>query len=399
MNRNFPFFCCIFIKFTAKINFLFMKKKIIVLGAGLVGSAIAIDLAKNHQVTSVDINPDSFKKFKNSPNIASIQADLGSPEKVKELVSDYDLVIGAVPGFMGRQTMKAIIEAGKNMVDISFMPEDFMELDGLAKKHRVTVVADCGVAPGMGNIILGYHNQNMDVKKYECLVGGLPVIREWPYEYKAVFSPIDVIEEYIRPARYIQNYEMLTKEALSDPELVHFEGLGTLESWNSDGLRSLMQTMKNIPDMIEKTLRYPGCIEYLRVLRDSGFFSYDEIEVNGTKIRPIDVTAKLLFPKWKLKEGEEDFTIMRIVIEGTENGKYKKYVYHLLDRFDRKNNIISMARTTGYTCTAVASLMLENGFSGPGVNPPERVGEKEGNLSYVLKYLKERNVNYEVEHS
>lgn len=373
-----------------------MSNKIIVLGAGLVGSAIAIDLSKNNDVTSVDLNSESFEKFKNHPAIKTIEADLSDVAKLKTLVAGFDLVIGAVPGFMGYQTMKAVIEAGKNMVDISFMPEDFMELDGLAKKHKVSVVADCGVAPGMGNIILGHHNRKMHVKSYECLVGGLPVIREWPYEYKAVFSPIDVIEEYIRPARYIQNYEMVTKEALSDPELIHFDGVGTLESWNSDGLRSLMTTMKNIPDMIEKTLRYPGCIEYLRVLRESGFFSYDEIEVNGTKIRPIDVTAKLLFPKWKLKEGEEDFTIMRIVIEGMEEGEPKKFTYNLLDRFDRENNIISMARTTGYTCTAVANLMLDGGFDTQGVSAPEIVGAGEGNLSYILKYLEERNVIYKI---
>ena len=373
-----------------------MKNKIIVLGAGLVGSAIAIDLSKNYDVTSVDLNIESFSKFKNYQNITIVQADLCNTNSVKSVIKDFDLVIGAVPGFMGYQTMKAVIESGKNMVDISFMPEDFLELDGLAKKHKVIVVADCGVAPGMGNIILGYHNENMQVKTYECLVGGLPVIREWPYEYKAVFSPIDVIEEYTRPARYIQNHEMITKEALSDTELIHFDGIGTLESWNSDGLRSLMQTMKNIPDMIEKTLRYPGCVEYLRVLRESGFFSYDEIEVNGTKVRPIDVTAKLLFPKWKLKEGEEDFTIMRIVIEGIENGEPKKYQYYLLDKFDRETNIISMARTTGYTCTAVSNLILDGGFSTTGVSAPETVGMGKDNLTYVLKYLAERGVKYKI---
>ncbi len=358
--------------------------KIIVLGAGLVGSVIAIDLSKNHKVTSADINSESFSRFQYYPEIKIIHSDLSDSDKVKLLVKDFDLVIGAVPGFMGYETMKAVIEAGKNMVDISFMPEDFLQLDGLAKNHKVSVVADCGVAPGMGNIILGHHNKQMHVKKYECLVGGLPVIREWPFEYKAVFSPIDVIEEYTRPARYIQNHEMVTKEALSDPELIHFDVVGTLESWNSDGLRSLLQTMKNIPDMIEKTLRYPGCIEYLRVLRESGFFSYNEIEVNGIEIRPIDVTAKLLFPKWKLKEGEEDFTIMRIVIEGIENGEHKKYTYNLLDKYDRENNIISMARTTGYTCTAVANLMLEGGFKTEGVSAPEMVGASEGNLGYIL---------------
>lgn len=373
-----------------------MKNKVIVLGAGLVGSAIAKGLSLNHEVTSVDISPESLEKFSNFPEIETIVADLNDTEHIKSLVADFNLVVGAVPGFMGYKIMKAVIEAGKNMVDISFMPEDFIQLDGLAKKHNVTIVADCGVAPGMGNIILGHHNQNMHVKSYECLVGGLPVIREWPYEYKAVFSPIDVIEEYIRPARYIQNYEMVTKEALSDPELVWFDKIGTLESWNSDGLRSLIYTMKNIPDMIEKTLRYPGCIEYLKVLRESGFFSYEEIEVNGAKIRPIDLTAKLLFPKWKLKEREEDFTIMRIIVEGIEDGNKKTYIYNLLDRFDRQNNIISMARTTGYTCTAVANLILDKGFTTIGVSAPEIVGAKEGSLGYILKYLEERDVIYRI---
>lgn len=369
-------------------------KKIVVLGAGLVGSVIAKDLSKNHQVTSVDIDPSTAQKFLDFPAIKTIQADLKDPAKIREIVREFDLVIGAVPGFMGYQTMKAVIETGRDMVDISFMPEDFLTLNGLAQKHKVTVVADCGVAPGMGNIILGHHNREMHVQSYECLVGGLPVVREWPYEYKAVFSPIDVIEEYTRPARYIQNYEMVTKEALSDPELIHFDEVGTLESWNSDGLRSLMFTMRNIPHMIEKTLRYPGCIEYLRVLRASGFFSYEEIEVNGTKIRPIDVTAKLLFPKWQLKEGEEDFTIMRITIKGTENGTGKTYTYHLLDKFDRTSKTISMARTTGYTCTAVANLLLDGGFSVHGVSAPETLGAGAGNLGYILKYLEERNVIY-----
>lgn len=371
-------------------------KKIVVLGAGLVGSVIAIDLSYNHEVTSIDIDPNAKEKFKNFPHIKFLTADLSNAKTIKKLVKDYDLVIGAVPGSMGYQTMKAIIEAGKNMVDISFMAEDFLELDGLAKKHRVTVVADCGVAPGMGNIILGHHNEKMDVHSYECLVGGLPVKREWPYEYKAVFSPIDVIEEYTRPARFIKNYELITREALSDPELIDFDEVGTLESWNSDGLRSLIHTMKHIPDMIEKTLRYPGCIEYLRVLRESGFFSYEEIQVNGVKIRPINVTAKLLFPKWQLKEGEEDFTVMRIIIQGMENGNEKTYRYDLLDRFDRKNQIISMARTTGYTSTAVANLILDNGYTKQGVSAPEMLGKRDGNLQYILKYLAERNVIYKL---
>jgi saccharopine dehydrogenase-like NADP-dependent oxidoreductase len=244
----------------------------------------------------------------------------------------------------------------------------------------------------MGNIILGYHNRRMNVKSYECYVGGLPVMREWPWEYKAVFSPIDVIEEYTRPARYVGNGHLVVREALSDPQLLHFDGIGTLEAWNSDGLRTLIRTMQ-IPDMIEKTLRYPGCIEYLRVLREAGFFSYEEINVKGVPVRPIDVTAALLFPKWKLKPGEEDFTVMRIIIKGSE-AKHVKYVWDLMDRYDRETGTISMARTTGYTCTAAVHLLANGMFPRKGICPPEYLGEEEDNFRFILKHLEERGVKY-----
>ncbi len=372
-----------------------MKKKVVVLGAGLVGKTMAIDLAKSFEVTSVDISEAALAEVKKS-GVATQRVDLSDTKSLKALVAPFDLVIGAVPGFMGYETVKAVIEAGKNMVDISFFPEDPFGLDELAKAKGVTIVTDCGVAPGMGNVILGYHDKKMKITHYECLVGGLPVVREWPYEYKAVFSPIDVIEEYIRPARYVQNSSVVVKEALSDPELIAFPEVGTLESWNSDGLRSLIKTMSHIPNMIEKTLRYPGCIEYLRVLRETGFFSYDPIEVKGMKIRPIDVTAKLLFPKWKLKPGEKEFTVMRIRMTGIENGKNVTYEYNLLDHTDNDGNL-SMARTTGYTCTAAAHLVMDGLYHHKGVSPPEYLGASAEHFKFMLNYLNDRGVIYRVE--
>jgi lysine 6-dehydrogenase len=370
-------------------------KKIIVLGAGLVGKAMAIDLAKTYDVTATDISEDALKEVARH-GIKTQRLDFSNLSALISAIQAFDLVIGAVPGFMGFQTVKTVIEAKKNMVDISFFAEDPFLLDDLAKKNGVTIVTDCGVAPGMGNIILGYHNKRMNIDTYECLVGGLPLVREWPYEYKAVFSPIDVIEEYTRPARYVQNGAMVTKEALSDPELVHFENAGTLESWNSDGLRSLIKTMPNIPNMIEKTLRYPGCIEYLRVLRETGFFSQEEIDVRGMKIRPIDLTAKLLFPKWKLKPGEEEFTVMRIRMIGQEKGVKKMYEYNLFDRTEKSTNTLSMARTTGYTCTGAAQMVLNGSYQRIGISPPEFLGEEESNFKFMIKHLEERGVIYKV---
>ena len=366
--------------------------KITVLGSGLVGSVIAKDLAKKHEISAIDISKSNLSKIRNTKNIKTICADISNKKTLHNLIESSDLVIGAVPGFMGYKMMKDVIEAKKNIVDISFYPEDPFKLDELAKSNNVVAVMDCGVAPGMGNIILGHHDKKMKINSYECLVGGLPFKRIWPYEYQAVFSPIDVIEEYIRPARFIQNSNLIVREALSDPELVHFDKIGTLESWNSDGLRSLIHTMPHIPNMIEKTLRYPGCIEYLKVLRESGFFSYEEIDVKGKKIRPIDLTSKLLFPKWEMKNGDKDFTIMRIIIKGIENGSKVTYEYNLYDKYQQ--NTISMARTTGFTCTAVANLIVEKKYDRVGISPPEYLGN---HFIEVKKYLEERNVNYNIE--
>jgi saccharopine dehydrogenase-like NADP-dependent oxidoreductase len=169
-----------------------------------------------------------------------------------------------------------------------------------------------------------------------------------------------------------------------------------LEGLYSDGLRSLIKTM-DIPNMIEKTLRYPGITEYLRVLRDTGFFSYDEVQVGKNLIRPFDLTATLLFPKWKIQSGEPDITAMRLIISGNENNKAKTYTYSLLDRFDSETNTASMARTTGYTCTAAADLILSDKYNRKGISPPEYIGEVGNNFEYVKDYLEDRGIIYQLE--
>ena len=370
-------------------------KKIVVLGAGMVGSAMAIDLCRDYKVTTADINKNQLDFLEKSYPIETIQADLSNRETLQKLIKNFDLVIGAVPGFMGFETLKNVIETGKDIVDISFFNEDPFQLDALARHNNVTAVVDCGVAPGMSNMILGYHNNKMKIDNFECLVGGLPFKRTWPYQYKAPFSPIDVLEEYTRPARVVENGKITTKPALSEPEYIEFEPIGTLEAFNTDGLRTLLRTMK-IPNMKEKTLRYPGHIEIMRVLRETGFLSKELVEIHGTKVRPLELTTKLLFPKWKFEENEPEFTIMRITIKGEEQGKPKKYIYNLFDKFDTATKTSSMARTTGYTCTAVARLVINGDFMRKGISPPEFIGKESNSFKRVMKYLKERNIHYEI---
>ena len=370
-------------------------KSIVVLGAGLVGKAIAIDLSKSFDVTIVDINHTNLEKVADHTHIKTVLTDLTEEGELQKAVKDCDLVVGCLPGYMGYKAVKKTILAGKNIVDISFFREDPFELDELAKENNVTAIIDAGVAPGMGNVILGYHNEKMKVNSYKCFGGGLPFKREWPYEYKAVFSPIDVLEEYIRPARYVLNGEMVVREALSEAEIDHFEPVGSLEGWNTDGLRTLIKTMK-IPNMIEKTLRYPGTVNYIKVLRETGFFSNDPLLVNGEQVRPLDVTAKLLFPVWELKKDEEDFTMLRVIIKGDEKGAHKKYTYDLFDKFDKETNTTSMARTTGYTCTAIVNLFAEGKIKHKGICPPEYIGVEKSNFDFILNYLTDRGVQYKV---
>jgi saccharopine dehydrogenase-like NADP-dependent oxidoreductase len=370
--------------------------KIIVLGSGMVGSAMAIDMAKKHSVTICDLSEKTLAKLKKKhKNLDTKQLDVSDKKALKATIKKYDLVICAVPGFLGFETLKSIIKAKKNVIDISFFPENSLELDALAKENKVTAIVDCGVAPGMDNVILGYYNEKMKLTDFECLVGGLPKKKKWPFSYKAPFSPIDVIEEYTRPARYVEHSQVVVREPLTDCEYVEFDKVGTLESFNSDGLRSIIHTMPHIPNMKEKTLRYPDHVEYVRVLKESGFFSTKKIEIDGKKVSPLDFTSKILFNEWKLGEEEAELTVMRVRLKGkNSDGKIEEITYDLYDEYCSKTKTSSMARTTGYTATAAANLFLDGIFTEKGVFPPELVGKHKACFDYFMTYLKKRNIHY-----
>lgn len=369
--------------------------RIAVLGAGMVGKAIATDLVASFEVTSIDKSQQSLDILSaTTPKISTKQYDLAHTPGYRELLSSFDLVVTAVPGFMGYETLKHVITAGKNVVDISFSPEDMLQLDRLAKENNVTAIVDCGVAPGMSNLVLGRYNEEMTVHNFECYVGGLPKQRRKPFEYKAPFSPIDVIEEYTRPARLKENGQIVTKPALTEIELMEFEEIGTLESFNTDGLRSILFTMDHIPNLKEKTLRYPGHCELIIALQRSGFFSSEPVMVNNVPVSPVEFSSAVLFKEWKLLPGDEEFTIMKIIVQGEKDGAPKTIEYNLLDRYDVQTKTSSMARSTGYTCTAAAQLIAKGLFEQKGVFPPEKVGNDKACFDHMLSYLSQRGVNW-----
>lgn len=365
--------------------------KIAVLGAGMVGCAIALDLANDHAVTSFDLDTENLHELKSrNGGIQTVAADLSRFDEYKNILSPFDIVVTAVPGFMGFKALEAVIHSGRNVVDISFFPEDALSLNGLAKEKGVTVITDCGVAPGISNFIFGRCNEEMRITSFECYVGGLPQNPKPPFYYKAPFSPIDVIQEYIRPARLMENGKIVTKPALSEREIIHFDEVGELEAFNTDGLRSLIYTMKHVPDMKEKTLRYPGHIDLVIALKQSGFFDTTPLRINETEMAPLEFTSRLLVNEWKLEPGEKEFTIMKVIITAED----KTTVYDLFDRYDEATKTTSMARTTGYTCTAAVNLIAKGLFKEKGVFPPEWVGRNKTCFDFVMGYLKERNVKW-----
>lgn len=371
-----------------------MKKRAIVLGCGLVGTTMVEDLAADpdFEVTAADISDDNLAHLSALPQVTALSVDLGDPGTVGATVQDYDVVIGALPSRIGFQTLQTVIEAGRPYCDISFMPEDALTLDAPAKQHGVTAVVDCGVSPGLSNLSVGYAHDQLDrADRVIIYVGGLPITRRWPYDYKAPFAPSDVIEEYTRPARMVENGNVVQKPALSEPELIDFPRIGTLEAFNTDGLRSLIQTL-DIPNMREKTLRYPGHVELMRVLRETGFFDKNPIDINGVKVRPLDVTSRLLFAKWKFDESEVEFTVMRVIVEGRKGNRPMRYTYELYDETDRTSGTSSMARTTGFPCTIMARMIAGRQLSEPGVFPLELLVHREGLFDHMIKELSARGV-------
>lgn len=367
----------------------------------MVGGVIAADLARTRgwRVTVLDRSADALERAGDraqrfGARVTTAEADLSDAKSIKAAIEPADVVVGALPSTLGFNALRTVIEAKRPYADISFMPENALELGPLARRRGVTAIVDIGVAPGMSNLLAGWAATRLDpCERIAIYVGGLPVERRLPFQYKAAFSPADVLEEYTRPVRLVEGGRTVIRTPLSEPEPVEFEGIGTLEAFNTDGLRTMAATLK-VPNMKEKTLRYPGHIEKMAVLRETGFFRTDPIDVGGVKVRPLDVTAKLLFPMWKLEPGEADITVLKVIVEGTKAGKRTRLTYDLVDAYDPTTGVHSMARTTGYTATAAVRMLARGLFTDKGVFSPELVGQKKPCVDFLLSELRARGVIY-----
>ena len=374
-----------------------MTTKATVFGAGMVGSVIAEDLLESgFNVTIVDYCADALARVSERSNgsISIQHADCSDQSCIAEFASQSDIVFGALPSWLGLKALETVITAAKSYCDISFMAEDPREFDQLAKEHGVTCVVDFGVAPGMSHLLCAHAVHLLDsCERLEIVAGGLPVEREWPFEYKASFSPRDVIEEYIRPARLVEHGNIITREALSECVLIDLPGVGTLEAFNSDGLRTLCDTLV-VPFMRERTLRYPGHAEMMKTLRTAGFFSEEPMNIDDKTVRPIDMTSKILADSWKYKQGEADLTVMQVEAEGKLGNEHVRICWNLLDYYDSVKDQSSMARATGFPAAAIGRMIVDGTVNLPGVHPPETFGDNTTVVNRLLAELETRGIRF-----
>lgn len=371
-------------------------RRISVLGAGLVGSLMAKELAADgrFEVTAFDRDEGALARLSGLPRLETRRGDLAASAEVARAVAAADVVVGALPGRLGHVVLKSAIEAGRPVADIAFAPEDPLSLDGLAKSAGVPAIVDCGVSPGLSNMAAGRAESLLDeTESIRIYVGGLPLTRVRPWEYRIVFSGADVIEEYTREARIRENGSTVVKPALSEVEEIEFPRVGTLEGFNTDGLRTLLVTSK-ARSIREKTLRYPGHAALMRTLREAGFFSAEPVEAGGVRLAPRALTEKLLFAAWKRPGGEEEFTLLRVVCEGKTGGRRAVRTYDLFDRTDTRTGETSMARTTGFPCVIAALWLAEGRFREPGVFPPELLGRRVDLWDDMIAGLAARGVGF-----
>ncbi|MEM3577350.1 MAG: saccharopine dehydrogenase family protein [Candidatus Bathyarchaeia archaeon] len=372
--------------------------KVLIVGCGNMGAVAAEDLAKSMPSAKIVLADKDEERAKEvarkirGENVSYLQLDVSNKSKLVHSLEGFDLALGFLPGNLGYSLVEACIKAGKNLVDVSYMPQNPLMLNDTAVKANVTIVPECGLAPGISNVLVGHAAKSLDkVEKIHILVGGIPEKPVPPLDYVVTWSPENLIDEYTRKARIIANGKIVDVEALSGIENVDFPGLGKLEAFYTDGLRTLLSTFSDVGEMWEKTLRYKGHAEKARLLRALGFFEDEALDVDGVKVSPKRFTAKLLQKKLYMPE-VKDVVALKVEVLGLSAGREVGYAYRLLDVYDAKSGKTAMARTTAYPASIVAQMLLKGVIKAKGVAPPEKLGMDGEFFRNFLDELERRGV-------
>lgn len=372
--------------------------RMLVLGAGLQGSACAFDLLQNSSVERVVVGdvkldrlPPFLEKYRNDPRLELRTVDARDAASLRAAMANVDAVMNALPYYFNLEVSRLAVEAGIHCCDLggnTAIVFDQLKLDADAKAKNVTIIPDCGLAPGMVNILAEAGMQQLDqVKSVRMFVGGLPQSPQPPLNYQVVYSLEGVFDYYTTPSWVLENGKPTQVDALSDLETVAFDKpVGELEAFHTAGGLSTMATRYEgkVETMVYKTLRYPGHADTVRAIRELGLLDLEPIDVKGKSVVPRDAFIAAVEPKLRKDRGR-DLVALRVVVEGTKNGQPRKITYDLLDYFDEKNEVSAMERTTGYSLSITGQLQVAQQTRGAGVMTPDQAIDAEIYIAELAK--------------
>lgn len=357
--------------------------KMLVLGAGLQGCACAYDLLQNPSVSAVtlaDLNPDHLPPFLSAGaagRLRTVRLDVTDHEAVRRVMAGHAAVMSAIPYYFNAPMARLAVEAGSHFADLGGNTEIVMEqkqLDGEAARRGLSVMPDCGLAPGMVNILAAEGIRRLDrTESVRIFVGGLPRHPEPPLNYQIVYSLEGALDYYTTPSWVLRAGKPTQVDALSELEPVEFPApVGTLEAFHTGGGISTMPfAWQGKVDVMEyKTLRYPGHVAIMRPIRELGLISNEPITVKGQRVVPRDVFIAAVHPHL-FKPASEDLVALRVVVAGTKDGKPARSTFELIDYFDTAHGVSAMMRTTGYSLSVTGQMQASGQVTKKGVHTPD----------------------------
>jgi lysine 6-dehydrogenase len=357
--------------------------KMLVLGAGLQGSACAFDLLRDPEVTQVtlaDLQPERMAGFlsrRNDPRLHAATLDVTDHAAVGALMQDHVATMSAIPYYFNGPMAKLAVANGSHFADLGGNTEIVMEqkkLDAEAHEKGLSIMPDCGLAPGMVNILAAEGIRRLDrADKVRIYVGGLPQHPEPPLNYQIVYSLEGALDYYTTPSWILRDGKATTVDALSELENVEFpKPVGTLEAFHTaGGVSTLPFTFEGkVREMEYKTLRYPGHAALMKSIRELGLLDLTPVMVKGQSVVPRDAFIASVSPKLTKPEGR-DLVALRVIVSGEKSGKPSSTTFDLIDRFDEANHVSAMMRTTGYSLAVTGLVQARRQVIRFGVTTPD----------------------------
>ena len=374
--------------------------KVAIFGAGLMGATIALDLVKSREVDQVTVCDSDRRKLRtltertHSTKLTTKIHDVRRPGETVKLLRKFDVGVGALPHGVSEYAIQSAVNARVNFVDLIFgWRFGQAEVDSACRRKGITIIPACGLAPGLTNILAMKGADLLDrVDEVRIKVGGIPEKPKPPLNYRIVFSFQAVLEEYLRKARVVKNRRTVDVPALSGLETIRFPApIGECECFYTDGLSTLVRTIKNVREMDEKTIRWPGHAEQVKTLIDCGLLDTRPFTHGNQTVVPREFVSNMLSEKLALGK-EKDLTLLRVDVSGTKRGKRVRHRYQMIDHYDSRHSLTSMARTTAFPCSFAAQLLGSERIQQKGLVPPE-IAFKPELREELLNYARERGMH------